>query len=224
MKRLFFLFLFITTTTLAQSNLVFEEPLYVPVGPSAGGAVVPAGKVWKIEASSADMLYIDDIAFIVRGSVGYGNLPIWLPEGKTITAINNQYISVLQFSLVPITTSNNSTSGLSSEGLSFSNVFNIELTNSTSGNLYSLFGTITVPEGKIWKITKISSFNTQSPGRHGYVMINGNVFYTRLDQHPSPSPNVYLSAGVYEVHTTSSDGNNGSIEAVTINGIEYNSN
>ena len=224
MKRLFFLFLFFTTTALAQSNLVFEEPLWIPIGPSPGGAVVPTGKVWKIQAVSIDYFYIDGMQLHVRNNNGFGNLPLWLPEGKTITASSNQYLSVLQFSLAPITTSNNSTSGLSSEGLSFSNVFNIELTNSTSGNLYSLFGTITVPEGKIWKITKISSFNTQSPGRHGYVMINGNVFYTRLDQHPSPSPNVYLSAGVYEVHATSSSGNTGSIEAVTINGIEYNSN
>ena len=63
-----------------------------------------------------------------------------------------------------------------------------------------------------------------APSRHGYVKINGNAFYTRLDQHPSPSPNVYLSAGVHEVYATSSAGNNGSIESVTINGIEYNSN
>ena len=223
MKRLFFLFLFFTTITLAQNNLVFEQALIVQTGPDA---VVPNGKVWKIESSSEGQIYIDGASWILSDSNGKGNLPLWVPEGKTITS-NAWYgkISVLEFSVVPISSSGSSSNvGVGAEGFSVSGVFNIELTNNISGYSYSLFGTITVPEGKIWKITKVSSFNTQSPGRHGYVMINGNVFYTRLDQHPSPSPNVYLSAGVHEVYATSSDGNNGSIEAVTINGIEYNSN
>ena len=223
MKRLFFLFLFFTTITLAQSNLVFEQALIVQTGPDA---VVPNGKVWKIESSSEGEIYIDGASWMLSDSNGKGNLPLWVPEGKTITS-NAWYgkISVLEFSVVPISSSGSSSNvGVGADGFSASGVFNVELTNNISGYSYSLFGTITVPEGKIWKITKVSSFNISSPSTHGYIIISGNQFYTRLDQHANPSPNVYLSAGVHEVYATSSDGNNGSIEAVTINGIEYNSN
>ena len=222
MKRLFFLFLFFTTITLAQSNLVFEQALIVQTGPDA---VVPNGKVWKIESSSEGEIYIDGASWMLSDSNGKGNLPLWVPEGKTITS-NAWYgkISVLEFSVVPISSSGSSSNvGVGADGFSASGVFNVELTNNISGYSYSLFGTITVPEGKIWKITKVSSFNIYSPSTHGYIIISGNQFYTRLDQHANPSPNVYLSAGVHEVYATSSDGN-GSIEAVTINGIEYNSN
>jgi hypothetical protein len=102
MKRLFFLFLFITTTALAQSNLVFEEPLWIPIGPSPGGAVVPTGKVWKIQAVSIDYFFIDGVQLSVRNNNGVGNLPLWLPEGKTITASSNQYLSVLQLMVLSI--------------------------------------------------------------------------------------------------------------------------
>ena len=215
--------MFFTTITLAQSNLVFEQALIVQTGPDA---VVPNGKVWKIESSSEGEIYIDGASWMLSDSNGKGNLPLWVPEGKTITS-NAWYgkISVLEFSVVPISSSGSSSNvGVGADGFSASGVFNVELTNNISGYSYSLFGTITVPEGKIWKITKVSSFNISSPSTHGYIIISGNQFYTRLDQHANPSPNVYLSAGVHEVYATSSDGNNGSIEAVTINGIEYNSN
>ena len=106
MKRLFFLFLFITTITQAQSNLVFEQALYVSIDPGTP-ALVPSGKIWKIESTSAGELFIDNNSWIVRNNDGTGGMPIWLPEGKTISSGGNHYISVLQFSLVPISSSNN---------------------------------------------------------------------------------------------------------------------
>tara|TARA_B100000035_G_scaffold301293_1_gene297742 strand:+ start:31 stop:993 length:963 start_codon:yes stop_codon:yes gene_type:complete len=102
--------LILTTITQAQSNLVFEQALYVSIDPGTP-ALVPSGKIWKIESTSAVELVIDNYNWIVRDHNGTGGMPIWLPEGKTITATTgNQWMSVLQFSLVPISsTSNNST-------------------------------------------------------------------------------------------------------------------
>ena len=70
-------------------------------------ALVPSGKIWKIESTSAGELFIDNNSWIVRNNDGTGGMPIWLPEGKTISSGGNHYISVLQFSLVPISSSNN---------------------------------------------------------------------------------------------------------------------
>ena len=96
--------LILTTIVQAQSNLVFEQALYIPLGPDC---VVPSGKIWKIESTSAGELFIDNNSWIVRNNDGTGGMPIWLPEGKTISSGGNHYISVLQFSLVPISSSNN---------------------------------------------------------------------------------------------------------------------
>ena len=96
--------LILTTIVQAQSNLVFEQALYIPLG---ADCVVPSGKIWKIESTSAGELFIDNNSWIVRNNDGTGGMPIWLPEGKTISSGGNHYISVLQFSLVPISSSNN---------------------------------------------------------------------------------------------------------------------
>lgn len=99
--------LIITTIVQAQSNLVFEQALHVSIDPGTP-ALVPSGKIWKIESTSAVELVIDNYNWNVRDYNGAGAMPIWLPEGKTITATTgNQWMSVLQFSLVPISSSNN---------------------------------------------------------------------------------------------------------------------
>ena len=227
-KLTYFTFLIIASVH-SQNNLEFNQTLNLNI---AEAVTVPTGKTWKITSATHREIIIDGVGWPTLRKETYGgdvamasNLPIWVSEGKTISWTATNYISVLEFNVVPISSSGASSSvGIGgTDGFSVSGVFNIELTNNISGYSYSLFGTITVPEGKIWKITKVSSFNIYSPSTHGYIIISGNQFYTRLDQHANPSPNVYLSAGVHEVYATSSDGN-GSIEAVTINGIEYNSN
>ena len=138
--------LILTTITQAQSNLVFEQALYVSIDPGTP-ALVPSGKIWKIESTSAVELVIDNYNWIVRDHNGTGGMPIWLPEGKTITATTgNQWMSVLQFSLVPISTSNNSTAANA-----FGNVIPSTDSSSSSPTLFDSPKVYTnADDGRVW--------------------------------------------------------------------------
>ena len=135
--------LILTTIVQAQSNLVFEQALYIPLGTDC---VVPSGKIWKIESTSAGELFIDDNSWVVRNNDGTGGMPIWLPEGKTITSGGNHYISVLQFSLVPMSSSNNTTLANS-----FGNIIPTTDSSSSGPTLFDSPKVYTnTDDGRIW--------------------------------------------------------------------------
>ena len=95
-----------------QSNLEFNRNLFVAI--QSPGVTVPEGKSWKIEASSNGEIFINNISWITRTSSGFGNLPVWVPGGTTIIANgNNAHISVLEFNITPVSSSNSSGSSSS---------------------------------------------------------------------------------------------------------------
>ena len=90
-----------------QSNLEFNQNLFVAI--QSPGVTVPEGKSWKIEASSNGEIFINNIPWVTRTTTGFGNLPVWVPGGTTIIANgNNDHISVLEFNITPVSSSNSS--------------------------------------------------------------------------------------------------------------------
>ncbi len=86
--------------TFAQGDLQFDQVVLLEI--EGGGSpyisptyTVPAGKVWKIESAGATTSSFEihkinntqvDMAIHTSGSFNHGeNLPLWLPEGTTIS-------------------------------------------------------------------------------------------------------------------------------------------
>ena len=224
MKRLSLFILFTGIIAQAQNNLEFNQALIVQTIP---GAVVPNGKVWKIESSSAGELYIDGASPPFFMSY-HDNLPLWVPEGKQITSNDPSYISVLEFNLAPVSSSSagvtSSNGGVSADGFSASGVFNVVL-EGVAGNasISNVFGTIEVPEGKIWKVINVSAFKPSIVGVYSWIIISGNMARLSSDQVQMPNWNLYLSEGTHSIYCQSANNQHG-IEQVTLNGIEYNAN
>ena len=209
MKKIiiFISFIFIYNFVFTQNNLVFNQTLFVQTGDQA---VVPEGKTWKIEASSAGELFIDGINFPIRSETDSGNLPIWVPEGTQINShpnAPNHYLSVLEFNIEPISSSTNSSSGLGSTlGLSFNGLIDFELNVvcSGSGGWECIAGVMQVPEGKLWQIVNVSNYSFNESGNLVDIMSGGNVFVGGTPvNNTSSTEGYFFNPGVYQVYVSS---------------------
>lgn len=234
-KQLLILLILATVSIInGQSNLEFNQTLNLNLN---NAYTVPDGKTWKITSASANQINIDGgIWKTVQpyGSIGAAsNLPIWVSEGQTISRGNisadtNLRISVLEFNIVSVSSSStgntSSNVGVSADGFSTSGVFNVVLEGvAGNGSISNVFGTIEVPEGKIWKIINVSAFKPGLVGVYSWIIISGNMANFRSDQVHITNWNLYLSEGTHSIYCQSSNNNHG-IEQVTLNGIEYNAN
>lgn len=177
MKHTFFLIAFFSfiNTSVAQNDLVFNEAKFVTLTTNPNNATtVPEGKVWKVESYSTSRgnnyggsLVVNNESFIIPVAAPI----VWIPAGSTIlsgaSSLNQSYIAVdainvLEFNVTSASDGGGGSSGtgFSSEGLEFSNVINFESSeiNSTGGSnglLTYVAGSLTVPDGKVWKITNV---------------------------------------------------------------------
>ena len=211
MKKIVFGLLMTMGMLNAQNNLVFNRVLEMAIT-ATNTATVPEGKVWKVESSS-QTLYVDkpivDYGIPIGNqafSTGTGHI-LWLSENSTIKVSSGSgKVSILEFNVVPTSTGTGSGTGgggVSSDGLVFEEAMSITLTRTQVLNSNaSLFGEITIPEGKILKIFNVSTYNllssgdTQSEG-NGMIYIGDELFS------PNLSNNIalirFIPSGTYTV-------------------------
>lgn len=205
MKKIVFGFLMTMGMLNAQNNLVYNQTINLELNP-AQEVVVPEGKTWKIEFINVeDPNGVNSFDIGILNSSGQYNIHtiytaantiadahlIWLKEGSKIIAVGDAvFVSALEFTIVPTSTGTGSGSvggGVSSDGLVFEEAMSITLTRTQDLNSStSLFGEITVPEGKILKVFNVSTYalstvtgSTQSEG-NGFVFIGDELFYPSL--------------------------------------------
>ena len=160
MKKIITLVLLMCTITLvnSQNNLVFNKVTTQNLSPGIL-TTVPEGKVWKITAAG--------YSFKIDGGapIDLARMPFWINEGSTIapvsTEANFNSVSILEFNVVPTSssvTSNSGFTGVSSHIDTY--YFNEEFFISPidGGRLIDL-NSITVPEGQMWKV--IYAFRTR---------------------------------------------------------------
>jgi len=216
----------------AQNKLVFNRVLEMAIS-ATNTATVPEGKVRKVESSSQE-LYVDkpnvDYGIPISNqtfSTGTGNI-VWLSENSTIKVSSGiGKVSILEFNVVPTSTGTGSGTGgggVSSDGLIFEEAMSITLTRTQNLNSStSLFGEITVPEGKILKVFNVSTYvlstvtgSTSSEG-NGLIYIGDELFY------PSLTNNIalirFLPSGT---HTVKMDwGSTGQPNRIVVNALLY---
>lgn len=237
MKKLITLALIIGATTLtqAQSNLVFNQVLILDFTNNAAEPyIVPEGKVWKVESATLGSTFKVDGNTWTMGDLGsYRMGPIWIPENSALSGGSSDadFISVLEFNVVPIsTTTGDSGGGVSADGFTASGIINLAFSGTnSSGNIgtKTVLGTITVPEGKIWKIISSSFGNSSNPDTvYLGIGYNGDIFVDDFIVSGEDRP-VYLTAGSYEVAgKIAASGAGSAIYYILgkIGGIEYNDN
>ena len=115
-KLTYFTFLIIASVH-SQNNLEFNQTLNLNI---AEAVTVPTGKTWKITSSTHREIIIDGVGWPTLRKETYGgdvamasNLPIWVSEGKTISWTATNYISVLEFNITPLSSSNSTNSSSS---------------------------------------------------------------------------------------------------------------
>jgi len=253
MKKLITLALIISATTFtqAQSNLVFNQVLNFNIG--IGETVtVPDGKAWKLESAiSVGNVLISSTNQEYGNNLDSSNVagypaqtyprPLWLGQGTSLTYNNssvNNYLSILEFNVEPIsTTTGGSGGGVSADGFTAIGIVNIQFNDSRPAIDNHLMGTITVPEGEIWKITDANILRSSvafGSFNNGNYLIN-NATHTFIGTHQFPNPNGYtrparyLTEGSYEVRSWEANGLNGSgsqtmYYQAMINGIKYSAN
>ena len=252
MKKFITLALIIGTTTFiqAQSNLVFNQVLNFNIG-TRESVTVPEGKVWKLESgiSQGDVLISSinqeygnnlDSSNMDPFSLQVYNMPMWLGQGTTLTLINGSFnfLSILEFNVVPISSSGGggSVGGVSADGFTAIGIIDIEFNDSRAGIDNHLMGTITVPQGEIWKITDASILRSPIPfGSHNggnYLLYSSTYTFIGTHQFPAPNttssrPALYLTEGSYEVRNWEANGLSTTPTSTTeyyqakINGIKY---
>ena len=244
MKKIVFGLLMTMGMLNAQNNLVFNQVLLLELSTTTP-AIVPEGKVWKIEGFnsggtnvSSNVSINDNIYYLGSLNTGF-NSPTWLPENTEIkkcnssssTTFNVDKISVLEFNVVPTSTGTGSGSGgggVSSDGLVFSGVINQFIpTSSVAGSFGTVAGSFTVPEGKIWKINNMTHNKISSSG--GLRSLNG-VLYVSMDGIPiygigigqnnnvvsDTTTNTILTPGTYELKWYQGSGAGGPFYCGTI--------
>lgn len=130
MRRLTYLLIFVASFGYSQSNLVFNRVLNFKLT-SSQTATVPAGKVWKVEnftnqgGTAADNFYLDTSdADYGSPSITNGFIDtteggvVWLKEGSDISgyASNGTLFSILEFDVVPVSTTGGGTGGTGGTG------------------------------------------------------------------------------------------------------------
>ena len=240
MKKIVFGLLMTMGMLNAQNNLVFNQVLLLELSTTTP-AIVPEGKVWKIEGFNSGGTNVssrvsinDNIYYLGSLNTGF-NSPTWLPENTEIkkftssnaNTFNVDKISVLEFDVVPTSTGTGSGTGgggVSSDGLVFEEAMSITLTRTQDLNSNtSLFGEITVPEGKILKVFNVSTYalstvtgSTQSEGS-GIIYIGDELFYPSLSNYIAL--NRFLPSGT---HTVKMDGGStGQPNRIVVNALLY---
>ena len=245
MKRLTFLLIFVASFGYSQSNLVFNRVLNFKLT-SSQTATVPAGKVWKVEnftnqsGNVADQFYLDtsDADFgspsITSGYID--GVVVWLKEGSDIRGYPaGTLFSILEFDVVPVSTTSTGSGGLSSEGLEFNQVINYSNNIIVSGT-GEINDTIVVPEGKVWKLTRVTLTKAYNPtsnfvyepedASNAAIYLGGILIFYRppTSGYSTSSYNSYpiwINSGTKELAV----GDNDTIDTrylVTFTGIEYN--
>ena len=226
----------------AQNNLVFNEVLNFKVIPGAE-VIVPENKVWKVEylntndlrASNTETAYGVNLNNTVMYENISGGNAIWFSAGTILTSPNvESIVSILEFNLVPISSSGDGSGGGNSAGgdgfVASGSIINLEFTAiNNTGNIGSTIemGSITVPDGKIWKLMTYSYGCDSNPnvsyggGYGGKVLVDGFILGDGGAYYE-----VYLSSGTYPVHSrTNASGGGGTYYILAkIGGIEYNAN
>jgi|MDSV01.1.fsa_nt_gb hypothetical protein len=117
MKKLTYFIFLIITSIHSQNNLEFNQTLNLNI---VEPETVPSGKTWKITSATHNEIKIDGVNWptlrkeIWGGDIAMAsNLPIWVSEGKTISWTANNYISVLEFNITPLSSSNSTNSSSS---------------------------------------------------------------------------------------------------------------
>ena len=174
MKKLITLVLIISTTAIiqAQSNLVFNQALIVKLT-SSTEQIVPEGKVWKVESMSeaGGNILVNDSEWALAVGGSFRNMPAWFPAGTSLKrpgsgSISN-YLSVLEFNVVAISSSSggsgggDSGSGISNGSLPGDDYTDGEPITDNDGNSYETV----VIEGQTWTTTNlnVSSYRDGTP-------------------------------------------------------------
>lgn len=118
MRKILFILLISISSLCHASNLEFSQVILID-GSVAFSRTVPTGKVWKIEsATRSQNCGCSEIKINSKEAIitSYGSdsdestLPIWLPEGTTITDFptgsgtyptNSAWISIIEYNIVP---------------------------------------------------------------------------------------------------------------------------
>ena len=250
MKRLTYLLIFVASLGYSQSNLVFNQALLLTLS-SSTTYTVPLGKVWKIEAPSlrgtntSAWLILDGAPFNFAASNVGTITPIWLPEGTEVSygigsgSFENQpsnIVSILEFDVVPVSTTSTGSGGLSSEGLEFNQVINYS-NNVTVGGYGEIIDVLEVPQGKVWKITRVTILGRStgtSPGVQYLptdvdqisVELGGiNLFYRPTNSGYSNSSfenyPVWINSGTKDL-VVGQYGGGSNRYRITLSAIEYN--
>lgn len=243
MKKIVFGLLMTMGMLNAQNNLVFNQVLILDfTNNGAEPYIVPEGKVWKVESATLGSTFKVDGNTWTMGDLGsYRMGPIWIPENSALSGGSSDadFISVLEFDVVPTSTgigSGTGGGGVSSDGLVFSEVINQFIpTSSVTGAFGTVAGSFIVPEGKIWKIHKMTH-NKISSSTGGFISLNGSL-YVSMDGIPiygistinniisNTTANTILTPGTYELKWYQGSGAGGPFYSGTIThlvAIEYN--
>lgn len=202
MKKLLLLFtLLITSLTFSQKNLELNQVLNVEL--TSEGVTVPEGKTWKIEAMHGNFFNTSGYSYLIINdedipiNFNYNILPLWFPTGTVFKKpIGNnsyyvKYLSVLEFNLVPISSSAgspniegiNPTGGFNFEEIIEVDIPQIDVSNQTLQ--YKRIGEITVPQGKVWKIIGLKSA-TIGESSDGSISVNDQSGRLRIGDYPVP--------------------------------------
>lgn len=234
MKKIITLIIIICATTLiqAQGDLVFNKALILELDFS--DITVPEGKVWKVQGTNGGI----DVS--VNNSTFNLYQGLWMPEGfsfrKASSGSQATAVNVLEFNVVPLSSSSNSgtTAGFSAEGLEFNKVINIQVNELATTTYGGPIGSIEIPEGKVWKITRVTitegftpstPYRTQDVSSVGLYLGDILIFYR-----PSTSGYSNSSYDSYPVWINSGTKQlvlgrvqpQGSEYRITISAIEYN--
>lgn len=118
MKRLTYLLIFVASFGYSQNNLVFNKVLNFKLATNQT-ATVPADKAWKIEGNPGIEFTSPNPEYGMTPSNGvYFNSEdvVWLAEGTTITGSTAPSLSILEFDVVPISTTGGGTGGTGGTG------------------------------------------------------------------------------------------------------------
>lgn len=238
MKKIVFGLLMTMGMLNAQNNLVFNQVLLLELSTTTP-AIVPEGKVWKIEGFnsggtnvSSNVSINDNIYYLGSLNTGF-NSPTWLPENTEIkkfnssssTTFNVDKISVLEFDVVPTSTGTGSGTGgggVSSDGLVFEEALSITVPiTQVESSAVRYYADIVVPEGKILKIINVSTYvefsgNGNTSGENYNNVYIGPELFIPL-QNTNQNITRFLPQGTYPVKTVGNSATN----KIVVNAIQY---
>ncbi|MDB4182165.1 hypothetical protein N9737_05515 [Polaribacter sp.] len=248
---------FIISSITAQNNLVFNKVLTFKLI-SGQTAEVPEGKTWKIESTSTGTGSNGALNpfYLNKDIVDYGDpltqpqerwnlrlnssTNIWLQEGTILRGTNTSEgakFSIIEFNIEPISSSsgtNTGSSGVSSEGLVFSKVINYQVNGSAPTSYGGPMDIIEIPEGKVWKITRVTvtftsttyPYSTRDVSATGAYLGDILIFYRPATNGYSNSSYdnfpIWINSGLKELTIGRTSTNEDKQYKITISAIEYN--